>query len=59
MKIRVIGDLINCFSSLAASNPKVVITHGEYEQRKTLSDLLKKKFGVKPVLPKLNEIVEL
>ncbi|MBK6483726.1 MAG: MBL fold metallo-hydrolase [Chitinophagaceae bacterium] len=53
------SDLINWFSSLAASNPKVVITHGEEEQRKTLGDLLKKKFGVKPVLPKLNEIVEL
>lgn len=59
MKIRVIGDLINWFSSLAASNPKVVITHGEDEQRKTLGDLLKKKFGVKPFLPKLIEVVEL
>lgn len=36
------SDLINWFSSLAASNPKVVITHGEEEQRKTLGDLLKK-----------------
>lgn len=52
------SDLINWFSSLARSNPKLVITHGEDEQRKTLADLLKKKFGVKPVLPELNEVVE-
>jgi metallo-beta-lactamase family protein len=52
-------DLLNWFSTLAPSKPKVVVTHGEDEQRKTLSDLLKKKFGVKTVMPELNEVVEI
>ena len=51
-------DLLNWFSSLAQSNPKVIVTHGEDEQRNTLSGLLRNKFGVKTVLPKLNEVVE-
>lgn len=53
------SDLINWFSSLAPSKPRVVLTHGEEDQRKTLSSLLKNKFKVKTTLPKLNDIVEL
>ena len=52
-------DLLNWFSTLAPSKPKVIVTHGENEQRKMLGELLKKKFGVKTVLPELNEVVEL
>ena len=51
-------DLLNWFATLAPSKPTVILTHGEDEQRKTLSGLLKKKFGVKAVLPKLNEVIE-
>jgi len=51
-------DLLNWFSTLAPSKPKVIVTHGEDEQRKTLSGLLKKKFGVKTVLPELNQVIE-
>ncbi|MBS1658069.1 MAG: MBL fold metallo-hydrolase, partial [Bacteroidetes bacterium] len=52
------SDLLNWFSSLAPSKPKVIVTHGEDEQRKTLSGLLKNKFGVKTVLPELNQVME-
>lgn len=51
-------DLINWFSSLAPSKPKVVVTHGEDEQRNVLSGLLREKFGVETVLPDLNEVIE-
>jgi metallo-beta-lactamase family protein len=52
-------DLLNWFSTLAPSKPKVIVTHGEDEQRKILSGMLKKKFGVKTVMPELNEVVEI
>jgi metallo-beta-lactamase family protein len=44
---------------LASSKPKVIVTHGENEQRKTLSGILKKKFGVKTVVPEINEVIEI
>ena len=52
-------DLLNWFSTLAPSKPKVIVTHGEDEQRKIFSGMLKKKFGVKTVIPELNEVVEI
>ena len=53
------SDLLNWFSSLAHSKPKVIVIHGEDEQRKTLGGLLQNKYGVKTVLPKLNEVIAL
>lgn len=51
-------DLLNWFSSLAPAQPKVVVTHGENEQRQVLSGLLREKFGVHTVVPELNELIE-
>lgn len=51
--------LSNGCSSLATTNPKEAITNGDEKQQGYSIDLLKKKFGVKTMLPKSNEIVEL
>jgi metallo-beta-lactamase family protein len=52
-------DLLNWFSYLAPSNPKVVITHGEDGPRQALADCLKKQFKVNSTLPKIGETIEL
>ena len=52
-------DLLNWFSYLAPSMPKVVITHGEDGPRQALADCLKKQFKINSTLPKLGETIEL
>jgi metallo-beta-lactamase family protein len=52
-------DLLNWFSYLAPSNPKVVITHGEDGPRQALADCLKKQFKIDSTLPKIGETIEL
>lgn len=53
------STLIDWFSSLAPSKPRVFLTHGEDKQRQTLAAELTKRFGVSPALPKLYDSVEL
>ncbi|CRX37953.1 MBL fold metallo-hydrolase RNA specificity domain-containing protein [Estrella lausannensis] len=53
------SDLLKWFSSLGQMKPKVVLTHGENLQRETLADQIEKKYGLKPLLPELNETVEI
>ena len=52
-------DLLNWFSYLAPSKPKVVITHGEDGPRQALADCLKKQFKINSTLPKIGETIEL
>jgi metallo-beta-lactamase family protein len=52
-------DLLNWFSYLAPSKPKVVITHGEDMQRQTLASLIKKQFELDSVLPEIGDVIEL
>ncbi|MNF42589.1 Ribonuclease [compost metagenome] len=52
-------DLLNWFSYLAPSKPKVVITHGEDMQRQTLAALIKKQFELDAVLPEIGDVIEL
>jgi metallo-beta-lactamase family protein len=51
-------DLLNWFSYLAPSKPKVVITHGEDGPRKALAEMIKKKFKLNALLPKIGEVIE-
>jgi metallo-beta-lactamase family protein len=53
------NDLLKWFSSLAKNHPKVVLTHGENPQREALAAQIEKSYGLKPLLPQLNEIFEL
>lgn len=53
------NDLLKWFDSLGKAKPKVVLTHGEDMQREALALQIEKDYGLKPVLPQLNEIVEI
>lgn len=52
------NDLLKWFDSLGKSNPRVVLTHGENPQREALASQIEKNYGLKPVLPQLNEVIE-
>lgn len=52
-------DLLNWFNSLAASKPRVVLTHGEDGPRDTLARLIWQKHGLKAALPKMQETITL
>lgn len=52
-------DLLKWFSSLAGAKPKVILTHGENLEREALAAKIKKIYNLKPLLPELNETVEI
>jgi metallo-beta-lactamase family protein len=52
-------DLLAWFNVIAPSRPRVVLTHGENEPRKILAGLIQQRYKLKPLLPELNEVVEL
>lgn len=52
-------DLLNWFSTLAPSKPKLVITHGEDGPRKALAEQIKKKYKLASILPKIGDVIEL
>jgi metallo-beta-lactamase family protein len=53
------ADLLNWFGSLAPSRPRVILTHGEDGQRRTLGDRIKERFGLGSEMPGLRETIEL
>jgi metallo-beta-lactamase family protein len=53
------SDLLNWFSPLARSQPRVVIIHGEDTQREVLSTLIRQRFGLCPELPMQGEVLEM
>lgn len=53
------NDLLKWFDSLGKTKPKVVLTHGENPQREVLASQIEKNYGLKPLLPQLNEVVEI
>lgn len=52
-------DLLDWFSTLAPSKPKVVITHGEDVPRKALAEQIRKRHKLNAVLPKIGDVIEL
>jgi metallo-beta-lactamase family protein len=52
-------DLLAWFNVIAPSKPRVVLTHGENEPRQILAKLIQQRYKLKPLLPDLNEVVEL
>lgn len=52
-------DLLKWFNSLGKAKPKVILTHGENPQREALASQIEKSYGLKPLLPQLNEVVEI
>lgn len=53
------NDLLRWFDSLGRGKPKVVLTHGENPQRAALASQIEKSYTLKPLLPELNEVIEL
>lgn len=53
------NDLLKWFTPLAKAKPKVILTHGENLQREALATLLQKNYNLKPLLPQLNETIEI
>lgn len=51
-------DLLKWFEVVAPSKPRVVVTHGEENQRRELARLIAKKHKLEPVLPKQGDTVE-
>jgi metallo-beta-lactamase family protein len=52
-------DLLDWFSTLAPSKPKLVITHGEDGPRKALADQIRKKYRISATLPRIGDVIEL
>ncbi len=52
-------ELLQWFSTLAPSKPRLVITHGEDGPRKSLAEAIRKKHKINATLPKIGEVIEL
>lgn len=52
-------DLLDWFSSLAPSKPKLVLTHGEDGPRKALAEQIRKKHKISALLPRIGDVIEL
>lgn len=53
------SELLEWFSYLAPSKPKVVLVHGEDRPRGILADLIESRFNIKPILPEIGDVIEL
>jgi metallo-beta-lactamase family protein len=52
-------DLLEWMSAIAPSKPQVVVTHGEDDSRNILAEQVRKRFGLKTLLPQMGDVVEL
>lgn len=52
-------DLLNWFSAIAPSKPRVVLTHGEDGPRETLAQEIQRRFKLKSTLPTMGDVIEL
>ena len=53
------SDLLEWISVIAPRKPRVIINHGEDDQRKALAKLIRDKLGITPKMPAMNEVIEL
>jgi metallo-beta-lactamase family protein len=51
------GELVSWFGAVAASKPRVVLSHGEDRGRLPLAEIIRSKYGIEPVLPEYGEVV--
>jgi metallo-beta-lactamase family protein len=52
-------DLLHWFSVLAPSRPRVVLTHGEDDERAALAGVIRQRHRLSPHLPHLGEVIEI
>jgi len=53
------SDLMRWFDVIAPSKPRVVLTHGEDDQREALAKLIQQRHQLTSELPKMGEVIEL
>ncbi len=51
--------LLEWFDAVAPSKPRLIITHGEDQARKTLADLIRSKHGIRALCPRLGDVIEI
>ncbi len=52
-------DLLGWFDAMAASRPRVILTHGEDRGRGALAALLRERYGLEAALPTYNETMSI
>jgi metallo-beta-lactamase family protein len=52
-------DLLNWFSPIAESKPRVVLTHGEDGPRRALAEQIEKQFQIQSALPGMQDVIEI
>lgn len=53
------SELVEWFDSLSASQPRLILTHGEKKSRKALASIFEERYGVETSLPKFNETISI
>lgn len=53
------SELLEWFSYLAPSKPKLALVHGEERARVILAGLIEEKFGIRPELPEIGDVIEI
>jgi metallo-beta-lactamase family protein len=51
------SDLVNWFDQVSASNPKLVLSHGEDRGRVPLAEIIRKRYGITPILPDYGDVI--
>ena len=52
------GELLDWFGSMAASRPRVIVTHGEETAREALAGLIRTRFGLASESPMVGDVLE-
>ena len=52
-------DLLHWLSVIAPSMPRVILTHGEDDQRAVLAKMIEQQFRLPSILPAMGEVIEL
>jgi metallo-beta-lactamase family protein len=52
-------DLMRWFDVMAPCKPRVVLTHGEDDQRAALARLIQQRYQLPANLPRMGEVIEL
>ena len=53
------GGLLDWFASIAPSNPRLIITHGEDSARDKLAKLIHQRHGIRAECPNLGDVLEI
>ena len=53
------SDLVNWFDTLAGSRPKLALMHGEERSRVPLAEIIRKRYGINPLLPEYGHTITL